>query len=255
MPPKNAIARAWQIKPSADGKRWSTHPAGDKSAGTAPSLGVFNGGYQQQGLGSNPLTVVAGDTQASGSSLLIFSAAKLDDVTSVTHNKTGTLSNLGSLAYTVWGPYGARLDAVSALTGGAGQSASMSLIPGNSTDEKTLFVMEVRNGQTITLATPVELPASGASVVTGNSISTSGAAVLFCCVWGDGNISTPMNLTVHADSIADGWTQIGDISIDGIAHIQGALAARTVSGAGTYSCKWDFNPAQRALFFTGKVEA
>jgi hypothetical protein len=221
-----------------------------------PSLGVYNGGYQQQGLGSNPLTVVAGDTQSSGSSLLIFSAAKLDDVISVTHNKTGTLSNLGSLAYTVWGPYGARMDAVASLTGGTGQSASISLIPGNSTDEKTMFVMEVKNGQTITLDTPAELPASGASVVTGNSITTTGAAVLFCCVWGDGNISTPMNLTVHADSLAEGWSQIGDISIDGIAHIQGALAVRTVSGAGTYGgTKWDFDPAQRALFFAGKVQA
>ena len=34
MAAKNAVAKSWELKPSSDGNRWSTHPAGDKDFGT-----------------------------------------------------------------------------------------------------------------------------------------------------------------------------------------------------------------------------
>ena len=33
MPAKNAVAKAWNVTPSSDGKRWSAWPAGDKYGG------------------------------------------------------------------------------------------------------------------------------------------------------------------------------------------------------------------------------
>lgn len=227
------------------------------STGTAPSLGVHSGAYQTVGAGSNPITTPSRDTQASGSTLLIFSAFYLTEFSSLTHNKTGSLSNVSSQAYTAWGPYGGRLDLVQTLTGGTGQTASLSLSAPYATDEKTIFMVEVKDGQTLVTTSPLveELPASAASVVTSNDVTTTGAAVVLCCAWGDANVSNPMDMTVHADSSAEGWSLIEDITIPSEAHIQGAIAARTVTGAGTYSCKWNFTPAQRALFFTVAVQA
>lgn len=227
------------------------------ASGVAPSLGVHSGTYQTVGAGSNPITTPSRDTQSSGSSLLVFSAFYLTEFSSLTHNKTGSLSNVSSQQYTAWGPYGGRLDWVQSLTGGTGQTASLSLSAPYATDEKTIFMVEVKDGQTLVTTSPLveELPGSAASVVTSNSVTTTGAAVVLCCAWGDANVSNPLDMAVHADSIADGWSQIEDITINSEAHIQGAIAARTVSSAGTYSCKWNFTPAQRALFFTVAVQA
>lgn len=225
------------------------------NSSSGPSLGVHSGDYHTVGAGSNPLTTPARNTQASGSSLLIFSAFYLTEFGSLVHNKTGTISDVSSLAYTAWAPYGGKFSWVQTLTGGAGQTVSHSNSALYAGDEKTLFMVEVMNGQTLISPSPQELPASGASVVTSNSVTTTGPAVVVCCCWGDANVNTPMNMTVHADSVAEGWAQIEDITIDGAAHIQGAVAARQVTGAGTYSCKWDFNPSQRALFFTVAVQS
>lgn len=256
MAVKNAAAKAWDVSPSSDAKRWSAWPAGDKPSAGQPTLGAHAGAYQTVGAGSNPVTTPSRDTQASGSSLLIFSAFYLTEFGSLTHNKSGTINNVGQQAYTAWGPYGGRLDWVQSLVGGSGQTVSYSNSALYATDEKTLFMVEVKNGQTLITPSPLvaELPASAASVVTSNSVTTTGPAVVLCCAWGDANISNPMDMAVHADSIAEGWTQIEDITLNDTAHIQGSLAAREVSGAGTYSCKWNFTPAQRALFFIVAVQ-
>lgn len=224
----------------------------------APSLGAFNQAFDIQGAGSNPLTVAVGATQAAGSSLLIFSASKLDEVAAsnpLTHNKTGTVAFVSSLAYAAWAPYGARMDWVPDLAGGSGQTASLTMLSSQATGEKTIFAMEVKNGRTLSLVTPTELVS--AATPTCADVTTTGPAVLFCCVWGDANISPTMDLLVHADALAAGWVQIGDVSIGSdTQHIQGALAARVVSGAGTHSgCEWALTPSQRLLVFTGSVQA
>lgn len=254
MAAKNAVAKAWAVTPSSDGKRWSAYPAGDKPI-VSPSLGAYTSNYDIDNNGANPLVSPAIATQADGSSLLIFTALDLSKFFSVTHNKTGSVAALGSLAYTAWAPYGARMDWVQNLQGGSGQTASLTVDGSIAAREKTIFVVEVKNGRTLVLATPQELPASGAAVVTSTAVTVDAAAVVVCCAWGDANVSNPMDMGVHADSLAEGWVQIGDVTINNAAHIQGAVAARVVSVGGTYACKWNFTPAQRALFFTAAVKA
>lgn len=230
------------------------------AAAVTPSLGVYGQNYHLQGAGTNPLIVAVGDTQASGSSLLIFYACKLDEVATaptapVSHNKGGAVSFVDSLAYAAWTPYGARMDFVQDLAGGAGQTTSLTMLSTQATGEKTGFAMEVKNGKTLSLITPTELVSAATSSC--SDITTTGPAELYCCVWGDANISPTMALQLHADALAAGWSQIGEVALgNDVQHIQGALAVRKVFGSGTWSgAKWNLTPSQRIMVFTGSVQA
>lgn len=221
----------------------------------APALGNYGSKVDLLNSGTNPCTTTSFDTQASGSSLVIFSACYLNEVSSVGHNKTGTVANIGQRAYTVWGPYGARADWVQNLAGGTGQTASLTMNAGRATDEKTVMAVEVKNGQTLQASNFVEVPASAGAQSTGGSVTTTGPAVLLCGWWGDSDVATPMDAAVSAASAADGWVRIINQTLDGEAHIQSVLAYRVVSGAGTYSCTWDNTPSQRAIVATLAIQA
>ena len=65
MATKNAIAKAWSITPSNDGRRWSAYPAGDRVAPT---------GLDQPGNGNNNGSNIA----------IVFSGANLPPRTSLT---------------------------------------------------------------------------------------------------------------------------------------------------------------------------
>lgn len=251
MPVKNAVAKSWAITPSSDGLRWSAWPAGNKP-GTNPAIGGFQQVGQLDGDGVSPISTPTFTTQADGSSLFIFTAADLSTISSVSHNKTGTVANLGSLAYSDWAPFGARCDWVQTFQGGTGTvaSASNSINPQR---EKTLFAAEVRNGRTVADIDIVEVPL--AEVVTSGSVVTTGPAVLFSCWWGAGDVSNPMDCILTSAAIADGWVQIADYTIDSLAHIQGALAYRVTTAPGTYACQWDHTPAQKAIMITLAVQA
>lgn len=65
MPIKNGTARVWQVQPSADGKRWSTNPLGDRSSGIAfvrqsPTLAqLWTGGSDWNAPGTVTLSSVS----------------------------------------------------------------------------------------------------------------------------------------------------------------------------------------------------
>ena len=227
---------------------------GSVASAPAPTIGVAGQGYQIHTAGTTPITITVGDTQASGSSLLFLVGTDLDQITTATHNKTGTVSQLANAELAAWAPYGGRLWGISDLQGGTGQTVSVAVQAGAATIEKTLCAVEVIGGQSVTAGTPEELPASAGSVVTSPAMSTTSAGVVLCFVIGDANVSNPLDLLVHADSTGEGWEQLCDVSVNSEAHVQMAVAAREVSGAGSYSCKWNFTPAQRGLFFMARVQ-
>lgn len=225
----------------------------------APSLGTYQSAYDLHTVGVNPKTTPTFTTQADGSSLYVFAACDLNEfgTSGVSHNKTGAVSHVGSLQYTLWAPYGARMFRVQSLQGGTGQTVSMTVGAGAATAEKTIMAVEVMHGRTLQDWNVQELPASAASSVTGPTVTTTGAAVLLSAWFGDASVSNPLSAAVSAASQADGWTLLPgmEITIDSQAHIQAALAARVVSGAGSYSCEWNHVPNQRALMFAAAVQA
>lgn len=222
-----------------------------------PSLGGYNSAYDIHTVGVNPKTTPTFTTQGDGSGLYVFAACDLNEfgTSGVSHNKTGAVSHVGSLQYTFWAPYGARMFRVQSLQGGTGQTVSMTVGAGAATAEKTIMAVEVMNGRTLQDWNAQELPASAAASVTGPSVTTTGAAVLLSAWWGDANVSNPMSADLSAAALADGWQKLIEITVESQAHIQAALAARVVSGAGTYSCEWNHVPNQRALMFAAAVQA
>jgi hypothetical protein len=126
------------------------------------------------------------------------------------------------------------------MVGGSGQVVS-TMAP--ATDEITEMAVEVTNATKVSSVFGEQRTAP----LTSMSITTTGPAALIAYWWGDNDAdmrtATPDNDFVVLDSIL---TQ-GEL-------VEGAVAAKVVSAAGTYDVTWTATPPQGALLWLVAVE-
>jgi hypothetical protein len=246
--PSNGTLSAVSGSPFANtGSQTIAHP-GNNSAGSTdwvlilnaadtvnPSIGLHAIDYDIQGEGTSPMTATLGATQSSGSTIVACSATYLSDTGAPTDNKGNTYSLLEAEGYYggQWPGYGPEIYACANAVGGAGHALSVAK-PGYPTDESTIIAVEVKNGGVIQDSSIVARQSAGASAnLVSASVTTTGPAVLVSFWNGDGAPVVPLAAQPEA-----GWTEVREVALDGVFHIQMACAVKEVTAAGTYTCTW-----------------
>lgn len=218
----------------------------------APSLGVHGLAGQLDGAGSSPCTVNIGTVQAAKSTVVMFQGGRTTEPGTTSDNYSNGYSQLGSLIdFTAWPNFGWITWYDPAVSGGANFTLSRTKTV-HANEEITIVGVEVKNGGVVSQATPIET-ASGATA-TSNTVTTQGPAVLIALHGGDTGVSGSRNAVPNAASIADGWSKIESYELTDAAHVQVAIAVRTVPAAGTYSITWDHTPNERAILLLVAVE-
>lgn len=238
MAVKNAVSKAWSLVRSSDGKKWSAYPAGDKPP-PGPSLGAHNSRADEDNAAGNPdpATVVLAGTIA-GSVRIIFDAGEFARMATPTDNLGSTVTKLGGdqgYFVTDWPGFGCRAYYVASASGGGSYTVSVDKDNAFPLEEITVAVLEVINGTTVTATSGnADRPGAGVSY-SSPSITVSGPAVIFAFWTGDGATATnPKDVAVSGT----GWSLVEWSFKDNKPYVQFAIAVRTVTAAGTYSCTW-----------------
>jgi hypothetical protein len=194
-------------------------------------------------LSTNPIT-----TQASGSTVLAWlGRGRISTFTSATvptDNRGNTSIQLGSTHdyAPVWPSSGMAVYSFPSFAGGSGDvfTAPMPLL-----DEVTLMVVEIKNGGLIQDSQwnkVVNAPQTSLSV------TTTGPATLVSFWTGDGE--APFMMTAVPNN---GFTVIHS-QLLGTNAVQGAVATKDVSAAGTYDVTWTATPPQIAYIWLIAVQ-
>jgi hypothetical protein len=205
---------------------------------------------QLDGVGSSP-AVVTIDAQTNDTVLAIF-GGRTTEVGAPTDG-TNTYTQRGSTVdFTAWPDFGWKLwgDAVVAAAGSLSLSFAKPVHPA---EEITVAAFSIQGGGTIGTPSIAETT-SGATATTG-TVTTSGPAVLMAWHSGDTGVTGSRDADPNAAAIADGWAKVLSYELTDAAHVQVAVAIRTVMGAGTYSITWDHTPTERAIVGIVAVEA
>lgn len=237
---KSGVARVWQVKPSADGKRWSAYPAGDKSAGGDPALGVHNSRADISGAGGNPdpAPVTLSGT-SSGSTRVIFVGGSFSETSTPTDSLGSTVTKYGTnqgYAGGLWPDFGVQTYVVNNAAGSGSYTVSVDKSNSFPLGEISVAVLEAATSGTRTIVqSQGNIAAQGAGVgYSSPSITTTGPAIIFA-YW-SGDADSPVN--PKDVSASAGWTIIESAFISSTSYVQFAVAYRQVSGAGTYSLTW-----------------
>jgi hypothetical protein len=171
--------------------------------------------------------------------------------------------NMGNPAYTQIGPVqpgappwqtaGAAQYALVNATGGAGfQVHTISgKMPNNANDEITMSVVEVTGAtriQDYKVKTLIQ-DNTNSLPVTSDSVTTTGPATIVAVMYPDTGFDTN-NATI---SVNNGFQVIDKVVAPG-SVAQAAVAARTVTAAGSYNVTWTVTPAQGAQMWMFAVE-
>ena len=213
------------------------------------AVGAHGKDFQIEGAGTTPSTVTI-NTAATGSTLLVFSAAELASIGTPTDNKSNTLTLLQSETYPSFPSYGFRLHAKAAMTGGSSHTVSLAKTS-NTTGESTLIVLEIA-GPTIGGSEKVFRSAAGAGgdLVSATLTLGAGSWRLFSLWSGDGSSGTN-DQTCNPDT---GWTTQEAYFVGQTAYIQAAVATRNaLVGAGSYTHTWSPVENQGGIIFIGAV--
>ncbi|MBN8727816.1 MAG: hypothetical protein J0H15_08955 [Xanthomonadales bacterium] len=223
--------------------------AGEVPAAAAPTLGAHTLLGQEDGYGANPAVTAPIDTQASGSSFLVFNAGHASNTDPPTDNKGNAWSPLG--APVVYHGYDGAYDlkAYTALGGHGGAGHVVSIVKnGNSSGELTLPFIEVRNAAVI--ADSAEVYADAAPQVSSGSVTTTGPAVLVALWWGDGFYLQQTAVPDNGFTVADEFLDLPPNSA-----VQCVVAYRQVAAAGTWRVSWTQAPAQGAILWLIALQA
>ncbi|MBL8289994.1 MAG: hypothetical protein JNL85_18560 [Rubrivivax sp.] len=209
-------------------------------------LGAHNLTYSRLGDGNAVQSTLPMTTSSSGSMLLAcVGRGDLSVNVPTTDNKGNTFVQLGTThEYNIWRGSGTSLYACAPAVGGSGHVVS-AVKPPN--DEVTLSVVEVRGGRYLQDLKWNEVPSG--QPLTSASVTTTGPALLVAWWWGDASgaydkTAVPNNGFSVIDAVLyEGWL------------VQGAVAVRQVSQAGTYNVTWAATPQQGAQLWIAAVQA
>jgi hypothetical protein len=218
-------------------------------ASSSVAVRAHGSDFDIEGSGTTPSTVTL-TTAATGSTILVFSAAELASIGTPTDNKGNTLTLLQSETYPSFPSYGFRLHAQANAAGGSTHTVSLAKTS-NTTGESTLIVLEI-GGPTIGGTAKVFRSAAGAGgdLVSATLTLGAGSWRLFSLWSGDGSSGTN-DQTCNPDT---GWTTQEALFLGQTAYIQAAVATRNaLVGAGSYTHTWRPVENQGGIVMIGAV--
>ncbi|MBP8176630.1 MAG: hypothetical protein KAX77_02595 [Xanthomonadales bacterium] len=216
-----------------------------------PTIGVHTLLGIEDGSGSDPETTSAINTQASGSSLVTFTAGYSNNTGGPSDSEGNTWTHAGTEVYT---GYGGQFDVrgyyVEVAVGDTGHTVTFQA-DGTPAGEMTIPFIEIRNaGKLVQVAQ--NYPAAGSALTSGN-VTTTGPAVLLALWWGDATGLT------HTASPNNGFSNIESFgNLPPNSAVQCFVAAREVEAPGTYNVTWTETPDQGAplwLFAFQNIES
>ncbi|MDM0074861.1 hypothetical protein QTH90_10750 [Variovorax sp. J2P1-59] len=224
----------------------SSPPPAPAPASSAPALGAHALNFNRDGVTSSSLSTPAMSTRATGSTLLACVGRGLLAAPAPTDNVGNAFVQLGAPhIYTLWPSSGTSLHACEKARGMAGHVVTVA--KPKVTDETTLSVVEIANGGSVRDVQWREV-LSG-QPLTSASVTTIGPALLVAWWWGDAGVD--QDKTAVPDN---GFSVIDSVLASG-ALVQGAVAVKQVSVAGTYNVTWASTPQQGAQLWLVAVQA
>lgn len=209
----------------------------------SPALGSHVLGFQWYGDRTPTLSTSAITTQALHSVVIMSVGRGVVSGNNIppTDNKGNIYTQLGaSHIYTNWPSSGTAIYANTSLVGGSGHVFNI-----QTNDEVTLMVIEVVNGGKVQDYKWNEVLKG--QPLTSLSVTTTSAATLVAYWWGD-NGSGP-----HTAVPNNGFVVQDSILLAG-SLVQGAVATKEVSAAGTYNVTWTSTPLQGAQLWLIAVQ-
>lgn len=217
----------------------------DCSAGTEvnAALGAHVLLWHEDGAGPSVALTPAVNTQASGSSLIAFSAGYASNNLGPTDNKGNQWQPLGPpVVYRGYnGVFNVKAYRVNAAAGGNGHILSI-VKNGAPSGEITLPFVEVK--QSAALHAVAQNYPLAASIVTSASVTTTAPATLVAFWWGDAGGLVHSAIPNNGFSIIENFVNLPPNSA-----VQCVVAVRQVSAAGTYQVSWTQSPAQGAVLW------
>lgn len=209
----------------------------------APALGAHTLLWQGEGTGFSPAVSTPVTTQATGSSFLVLKAGYTSNSNAPTDNKSNTWVQRGNAVY--YNGYGEAFSAVAyvSLMGTGGANHTVSVVKnGSPKGEITVPFIEIKNAG-ILKDVAQNYPASG-SVITSGNVTTTGPATLIAVWFGDGGLKQMTAVPNNGFTVIDSLLSLPDESA-----VQGAVAAKNVTAAGTYNVSWTESPNQGAILW------
>jgi hypothetical protein len=149
--------------------------------------------------------------------------------------------------YSHWKSSGTALYSLSSAKGGSDFSVKTST---DDHDEITLVAVEVIEGTRIQTSEWNEVTLdNGPAAITSKSVTTTGPATLIAFWWGDGFPGSPQSASAN-----NGFQPIETNAQERDSFVQVAVAAKTVSAAGTYDVTWTSDPEQGAQLWLVAVQ-
>lgn len=214
----------------------------------APSLGAHVFLAQGEGLGVTPATTPPVDTQPDGSLFLVFNAGYASN-DGPPHDTYGNRwLPLGQPQ--TYANYGDRFTvrAYVAANGKGGPAHSVSIEKyGKASGELSLPFIEVRHASRV--AAVARTYAGDALQVASGTVTVDGPATLLAFWWGDGGVKHMTATPGDGFTLIDAFVQLPDES-----GVQGAVAWRQVTAAGTYRVHWTVAPVQGAALWLIAVQ-
>lgn len=242
----DGVGRAPSYAPCDAGNPWYSAAVREACLGTesiASQLGAHVLLWHEDGAGPSVANTPPINTQASGSTLIAFSAGYTSNNQGPTDNKGNTWAMLGvPVVYRGYnGEFNVKAYIVNSASGGNGHIVSIvkNAVPSG---EITVPFIEIR--QAPALHAVAQNYPNSASVVTSASVSTTGPATLLAFWWGDATGLQHSAIPNNGFSIIENFVNLPPNSA-----VQCVVAARQVTTAGTYNVSWTQNPAEGAVLW------
>lgn len=206
--------------------------------GTHTLLGIYDGDS------TNPAVTSNINTQTSGSTFIAFQAGYSNNNSTPTDNKSNTYTLLDSPGVYVGysGQFDFKLYVSANGNGGTGHHVSVTK---NGTPSGEIVVGFIEIVGITSVSDFTQTYASSGSTNTTGSLTTTGAATLIA-IWSGDNSGTTNSATP-----GNSFSTIEDFTVftPGQTSVQTVVAARNVTGAGTYSCPFSVSPNQGAVMW------
>ena len=242
----DGLGQAPSYAPCAEGNPWlseSVQESCHEGDALASQVGSHVLLWHEDGAGPSVANTPPINTQASGSTLIAFSAGYTSNNQGPTDNKGNTWAPLGApVVYRGYdGQFNVKAYIVNSAVGGNGHSLSI-VKNGAPSGEITVPFIEIRNSAALH-AVAQNYPAA-ASVVSSASVTTSGPATLVTFWWGDASGLVHSAIPNNGFSIIENFVNLPPNSA-----VQCVVAVRQVAGAGTYNVSWTQTPSQGAVLW------
>jgi hypothetical protein len=209
----------------------------------APSLGAHTLLIHSEGMGVSPAVSEPLQTQASGSSMLVFNGGYAANSAAPVDSYANKWKQLGGDV-----PYGNGYDSFNvkayiALAAKGGPNHTVGVIKnGNVAGEISIPFVEIKNAGV--LKDYAQNYPAAALKITSGTVTTTGPATLVAVWWGDGGVKRMTAVPDSGFDVIDSFLMLPDNS-----GVQCAVAVREVSAAGIYNVSWIGTPVQGAILW------